>query len=413
MENADRTRGLLGWIDRRWPIISFLRGELVDYPQPRNLNYWWSFGFLSGTALLVLIVSGVFLAMHYTPHADFAFASVQRIVRDVPYGWLIRPLHAHAASLFFALVYIHTFRGLYYGSYKAPREVLWSLGVALLALMIPTAFMGYVLPWGQMSYWAATVVTSMVTAVPVVGEDVVAYIRGGYEVGNPTLARFYALHFFLPFVIAAVAAAHVWALHAQRSNNPLGIEVQDSRDVIPFHPFFTIQDMLALAGFLLVLAGFVFFAPDLLTPAENFQPADPLSTPHLIVPEWYLLPFYAMLKAIPFKILGIVAMLGAILVLFAMPWLDRSPVRSARFRPIYRVLFWILVADCVLLAYAGTQPAEGVPLLLARIGTAYYFAHFLVLVPAIAVFERPRALPQSISAAIMERRASRRRRSHA
>jgi ubiquinol-cytochrome c reductase cytochrome b/c1 subunit len=395
------THPLVRWIDSRLPVFSFLRRELVDYPEPRNLNLWWSFGSLAGVALVILVVTGIFLAMHYTPHVDHAFDSVERIRRDVPYGWLIALLHQHASSLFFLVVYVHVLRGLYYGSYKAPREILWMTGVALLCLMIPTAFMGYVLPWGQMGYWAATVVTAMFSALPWIGETVVTYVWGDFSLGNATLNRFFVLHIVLPFVILALVGLHLWALHAQGSNNPLGIDPTGPQDLVPFHPTYTAMDASALGVFLVVFAILAFFAPDLIAPPENFEPADPLVTPDHIVPEWYLLPFYAMVKAIPNKVLGVAAMAGAQLVLFLVPWLDRSPVRSARFRPLYRAFFWVFVADCVLLGYVGAQPPEGVFLALARLGTAYFFAHFLIVLPAVARFESPLPLPASLAVPVL------------
>lgn len=379
------------------PVFTFLRRQFVDYPEPRNLNFWWSFGSLAMAALVILVVTGVFLAVHYTPHVDHAFDSLERIRRDVSYGWLLALLHLHGSSLFFLVVYVHILRGLYYGSHKAPREVLWILGVVLLCLMIPTAFMGYVLPWGQMSYWAATVVTNMVSAVPGIGETAVTYVWGDFYLGNTALGRFFVFHVVLPFAILAVIALHLWALHAQRSNNPLGIEARESRDLIPFHPTYSTMDLAVLGVFLLVFAALAFFAPNLVTPPENFEPADPLVTPHHIVPEWYLLPFYAMVKAVPDKLGGVVAMVGALMVLFLVPWLDRSRVRSARFRPTYRLFFWILVADCLLLGYVGAQPPEGLCLTLARGATVYYFAHFLIVLPVLPRYERPLPTPDGIA----------------
>ncbi|WP_119459180.1 cytochrome b/b6 [Rhodospirillaceae bacterium SYSU D60014] len=389
------------WIDHRLPIFSFMDHELNEYPTPKNLSYWWNFGSLAGMVLVIMIITGIVLAMHYTAHVDHAFESVERIMRDVNYGWLIRYIHMNGASMFFIVVYIHTFRGLYYGSYKAPRELLWILGVVILLLMMATAFMGYVLPWGQMSFWGATVITNLFSAIPLVGESIVTWLWGGFSVANPTLNRFYALHYLLPFVIVGVVVLHLVALHRFGSNNPLGIDTKGPQDTIPFHPYYTVKDMFGMAVFLIVFAGFVFFAPNYLGHPDNYIPANPLVTPAHIVPEWYFLPFYAILRAIPDKLGGVLAMFGAIFVLFLLPWLDRSPVRSSRFRPIYKWFFWVLVADCVLLTWAGAKPPEGIYVVLARLGTAYYFAHFLLLLPLLSIFETPRPRPTSISQPVL------------
>ncbi len=399
------------WIEYRLPIFSFLNSQLVDYPTPRNLNYWWNFGSLAGIALVLQIATGVVLAMHYTPHADLAFASVEHIMRNVNYGWLLRYAHANGASLFFLVVYIHIFRGLYYGSYKAPRELLWWLGLVLLLLMMANAFTGYVLPWGQMSYWAATVITSLFTAVPWVGEAITTWLWGGFVVGNPTLVRFYSLHYMLPFVMVGVVVVHLWALHVHHSNNPLGIDMKGPQDSLPFHPYYTAKDLVGLGFFFLVLAWLVLFAPNFLGEADNYIPANPLVTPTHIVPEWYFLPFYAILRAIPDKLLGVIAMFGSILILFALPWLDTSRVRSARFRPIYKQLFWLFVIAAVVLGWVGKNPPDeileigeiGIPfLLIGRIATAYYFAHFLVVMPLLGKFEPTRPLPESIAAPVLK-----------
>ncbi len=318
-------------------------------------------------------------------------------MRDVNYGWLIRFVHATGASMLFAVVYIHIFRGLYYGSYKAPRELLWLLGVIILLLMMATAFFGYTLPWGQMSFWGATVITNLFSAVPLVGDSIVTWLWGGYAVGDPTLHRFYALHYLFPFVIVAVVGLHLIALHRFGSNNPLGIESKEPQDTIPFHPYYTVKDLFGLAIFLIVYAWFVFYNPNFLLNPDNSIPANPALTPTHIVPEWYLLPYYAILRAIPNKLLGVLAMFGSIFILVLLPWLDRSPVRSARFRPVFRAFFWLLVVDCVLLTFAGGQPPEGTWLVMSRLGTAYYFFHFLVILPLVARLERPNPLPISIS----------------
>ncbi len=393
---------IVEWIDYRLPIFTFLRRELYDYPTPKNLSYWWNFGSLAGIMLVILMATGIFLAMNYTPHGDLAFDSVERIMRDVNYGWLLRYLHSNGGSMFFLVVYVHIFRGLYYGSYKTPRELLWWLGLIILLLMMATAFTGYVLPWGQMSFWAATVITNLFSAIPLVGEAIVTWLWGGFAVDTPTLNRFYSLHYLLPFLIVGVVVLHLAALHTHGSNNPLGIDSKGPRDSIPFHPYYTIKDMFGLGVFLAVYAGLVFFAPNLLGEPENYLPANPLQTPSEIVPEWYFLPYYAILRSVPDKLGGVVLMFGSILLLFALPWLDGSKVRSARFRPIYKQLFWVLVADCILLGWIGAHRPEGMFLIIGRIATAYYFLHFLVLVPLMGRFEKPRPLPESISEPVLK-----------
>jgi ubiquinol-cytochrome c reductase cytochrome b subunit len=375
--------------------------EMHEYPTPKNLNYWWNFGSLAGIVLVILIVTGIVLAMHYTPHVDYAFQSVERIMRDVNYGWLIRYIHANGASFFFIVVYIHIFRGMYYGSYKAPRELLWILGVVILLLMMATAFMGYVLPWGQMSFWGATVITNLFSVIPIVGDWIVTLLWGGFSVDNPTLNRFFSLHFLLPFVIVGVVVLHIVALHRFGSNNPLGIDVRGKQDSIPFHPYYTIKDMFGLGVFLTIFAAVVFFLPNAMGHADNYIPANPLVTPAHIVPEWYFLPFYAILRAIPDKLMGVLAMFAAIGVLFILPWLDRSPIRSGTFRPLFKIFFWLLLADCVMLTYLGGKPPEGVYVILSRLGTLYYFFHFLILLPGLSIFETPKPLPRSISQPVL------------
>ncbi len=399
---------VVGWVDDRLPVISLMREHLVDYPAPKNLNYWWNFGSLAGIILIVMIATGIFLAMHYTPSTALAFDSVERIMRDVNYGWLMRNLHMNGASMFFLVVYIHIFRGLYYGSYKAPRELLWILGVVILILMMATAFMGYVLPWGQMSYWAATVITNLFSAFPG-GESIVQWLWGGYSVDNPTLNRFFAFHYLLPFVLFAVVFLHIWALHEKKSNNPLGVDIKGPQDTISFHPYYTIKDAFGLGVFLIIYMGFVSFAPDLFGEPINYVEANPLQTPPHIVPEWYFLPYYAILRAITFdiwfldaKLLGVIAMFASILVLLFLPWLDRSPVRSARFRPLYKWFFWILVADCFLLGTVGAHPAEGHWIWLGQVATAYYFGHFLIIMPLLSYIERPNPVPTSISEPVLQ-----------
>ncbi|HEX9791260.1 MAG TPA: cytochrome b/b6 [Kiloniellales bacterium] len=402
MSGLKTNNAVIRWIEYRLPIFSFLDHAVgSQYPTPRNLNYWWNYGSLAGLALVIMILTGIMLAMQYTPHVTLAFDSVERIMRDVNSGWLLRYIHMNGGSIFFVTVYIHLFRGLYYGSYKAPRELLWMIGVALLLLMMATAFMGYVLPWGQMSFWAATVITNLFSAVPLIGESIVTWLWGGFAVGNPTLNRFYALHYLLPFVIVGVVVLHIWALHRFGSNNPLGIDADGPQDKIPFHPYYTAKDAFGVGVFLLVLSAIVFFAPNSLGEADNYIPANPLSTPAHIVPEWYFLPYYAILRAIPDKLLGVIAMFGSILILFVLPWIDRSPVRSAKFRPIYKQFFWIFLADCILLGYIGAKPPEGMFLIVGRVATAYYFLHFVIIF-VLSYVERPRPLPNSISEAVLK-----------
>ena len=467
--------GAMGWIEYRLPIFGFAKGLLYDFPAPRNLNYWWNFGSLAGIMLVSQILTGLFLAMHYAANTSVAFDSVEHIMRDVNYGWLIRYMHAVGASMFFAVVYIHILRGLYFGSYKRPREVLWWLGIIIFLLMMATAFMGYVLPWGQMSFWGATVITNLFSAFPLVGEPIVSWLWGGFSVDNPTLNRFYALHFLLPFAILGVVMLHIIALHTHGSNNPTGIDVKGPQDQIPFHPYYTSKDFFGFGVFFLVFASFVFFAPNYLGHPDNYIPADPMVTPAHIVPEWYFLPFYAILRAITFdiplwipglglivaavglrynncargyiqklpvagtvaatfvparalpwkwagiliglgavmtvaglggaivesKLGGVLAMFGAILILFVIPWLDFSPVRSCNYRPLMRIFFWILVADGLMLGYCGAKPPEGIYPILSLIGAAYYFAFFIVIMPVVARIEKPRALPESIAASVL------------
>ncbi len=402
---ANFNNPVVKWIDSRLPIFSLMSKEYGVFPTPRNFNYFWNFGAIAMFMLVTMIVTGIFLAMNYQPSTMHAFDSVERIMRDVNHGWLLRYVHANGASFFFIAVYIHIFRGLYYGSYKNPRELLWILGVVILLLMMATAFMGYVLPWGQMSFWGATVITNLFSAIPGIGHDIVTLLWGGFSVDNPTLNRFFALHYLLPFVLVAVVFLHVWALHVTGSNNPLGIDVKTPQDTLPFHPYYTVKDMFGLSVFLIIYFGFVFFAPNYLGHPDNYIPADPMVTPAHIVPEWYFLPFYAILRSVPDKLMGVIAMFGAIAVLFVVPWLDTSKVRSARFRPIYKWFFWILAIVCVALGWAGQKPPEGIPLLVARLGTVYYFAHFLIILPLLGRIEKPLPLPKSIAESVLKKGA--------
>ena len=394
---------LLQWLERRLPIAGLVYSSFIVYPTPRNLNYWWTFGGILTFMLGAQMVTGIVLAMHYTPHVDLAFNSVESIMRDVNYGWLLRYLHANGASFFFVAVYAHIIRGMYYGSYKDPREVLWILGVIILLLMIMTGFMGYVLPWGQMSFWAATVITNLFSAIPVFGESIVSWLWGGYSVGNPTLNRFFSLHYLLPFVILGVVILHVWALHVTGQNNPTGIEPKSKQETVPFTPHATIKDGFLIVVFCILYAWFVFYLPNYLGHPDNYIPANPAVTPTHIVPEWYYLPFYAILRAIPSKLLGVVFLMASIVILAFVPWLDTSKVRSASYRPLYRQFFWIFAAVCVGLGWLGSKPAEGNYVLAARILTAWYFIHFLIILPLLGLVERPKPLPASISEAILRK----------
>ncbi|WP_420391552.1 cytochrome b [Acuticoccus sp.] len=393
----------LAWLDSRLPIVSLMNEQAIEFPTPKNLNYMWTFGAILTVVLAVMIVSGIVLAMHYAANTELAFERVEHIMRNVNYGWLIRYIHAVGASMFFLAVYLHIARNLYYGSYKAPREVLWMLGVIILILMMATAFMGYVLPWGQMSGWGATVITNLFSAIPLVGPAVVEWLWGGFAVDNATLNRFYALHYLMPFMTAGVVILHIWALHVSGNNNPTGVSVKSSKDTVSFHPFVTMKDAVAVVVFMLLFAWFVFYLPNYLGHPDNYIEFDPLVTPAHIVPEWYLLPFYAILRAVPDKLGGVVLMFGSLLILFAVPWLDTSRVRSARYRPLYKIAFWAFVVTCLVLGWLGAQPAEGIYVTLARIFTLYYFAFFLVLMPLLGLIERPRPLPNSIAEDVLAR----------
>jgi quinol-cytochrome oxidoreductase complex cytochrome b subunit len=465
--------GILGWIDYRLPVVSAMRHSLVEYPTPRNLNYWWNFGSIAGICLVIQIISGLMLSMHYTAQVDMAFNSVEHIMRDVNGGWLLRYMHAVGASMFFTVVFIHIFRGLYFGSYKSPRELLWFLGIIILLLMMATAFMGYVLPWGQMSFWGATVITNLFSAFPLVGESIVTWLWGGFSVDNPTLNRFYSLHFLLPFVIVGVVILHLAALHQHGSNNPTGLDLKKPGDFVSFHPYYTVKDFFGFGVFFIIFSCFLFFAPNYLGHPDNYIPANPMVTPAHIVPEWYFLPFYAILRAITFdiplwvlgaglsvlviglrmpecaasvlkkipfgvfataflpaerisvtstlfisglalllilsgisggilpsKLGGVLAMFGAILVMFLLPWLDSSPVRSGNYRPVFKPFYWLFVLNAVMLGYCGSKPPEGIYPLLSLIGTGYYFGYFLVILPILSKFERPLPLPQGIGSPV-------------
>ncbi len=411
------------WLDTRLPILRLANDTMTTFPTPRNLNFWYGFGAILTFMLVIQIVTGIVLAMHYVANSSMAFDSVENIMRDVNGGYMLRYLHANGASLFFFAVYIHIFRNLYYGSYKAPREVLWILGVLIYVLMIITAFMGYVLPWGQMSFWAATVITNLFSSFDQlshfvnphwnVGTTIAYWIWGDFGVSNATLNRFFSLHYLLPFVIAGVVGLHIWALHVPGNNNPLGIDVKGPQDTVPFHPYYTVKDAWILSMFVIVYALVVFYAPDALGNPDNYTPANPLVTPPDIVPDWYLLPFYAMLRSIPQKLIGVLVLFGALITLVFIPWLDTSPVRSARFRPLYKIAFWIFLIDAVLLGYLGSQPVDGTffgtgisDVLLARIATGYYYAFFWLLMPVLGLIETPKALPATIATAVLGNKAA-------
>ena len=404
--------GIERWLDTRLPIVRF-GADLMSFPTPRNLNYWYTFGGILAFCLGVQIVSGITLAMHYDPSAAGAFSSVeQHIMRDVNYGWLIRGIHANGASMFFVAVYLHILRGIYYGSFKAPREILWLLGCVIYVLMMATAFMGYVLPWGQMSFWGAKVITNLIGAVPLIGNTITTLLWGGFSVDEPTLNRFFSLHYLLPFVIAAVVALHIWALHVPGNNNPTGVNVKSTSDTLPFSPYYTVKDAFAVALFAIMFAVFVFYLPEALGKVDNNVPANPLVTPAHIVPEWYLLPFYAILRAIPDKLIGVLALAGAIGMLFVLPWIDRHPVRSMRYRPTARLYFFIWIVSVIVLGWCGSQEPDGKlipgisgPVFIdydintvtwaSRIAALYYFGFYGILF-VLSFAEKAKPVPNSL-----------------
>jgi len=404
---------LMQWVDERLPLPRLVYNAIgAGYPVPRNLNYFWNFGVLSGAALAIQIITGIILAMHYAANGAVAFDSVEHIMRDVNSGWMLRYAHATGASFFFIVVYLHIFRGLYYGSYKAPREMVWLLGLVIYLLMMATGFMGYVLPWGQMSFWGAKVITGLFGAIPVVGTPIQTWLLGGFAPDNAALNRFFSLHYLLPFVIAGVIILHIWALHIPGSSNPTGIEVKGPQDTVPFHPYYTAKDGFGLGVFLILYCLVLFYAPNALGHPDNYIPANPLSTPAHIVPEWYYWPFYAILRAftfdifgIPAKLLGVVAMFSAILMLFFLPWLDKSPVRSGNYRPLFKKFFWLLCVDVIILGWCGGSPAAEPYVMISQLASAYYFAHFLIILPIVSRMERPLPLPNSITEAVLEGRS--------
>lgn len=397
------------WLDARLPLPRLIHGAVGSgYPVPRNLNYWWNFGFLAGLCLLLQIVTGVVMAMHYAANTQVAFDSVEHTMRDVHWGWMFRYAHANGASAFFVVMYIHIFRGFFYGSYKAPREMVWLLGVVIFLLTMATAFMGYVLPWGQMSFWGAKVITGLFSAIPLVGEPLQQWLLGGFAPDNAALNRFFSLHYLLPFVILGVVILHIWALHIPGSSNPTGIEVKRESDTLPFYPYFVAKDGWAIGVFALIYCAFLFFMPNALGHPDNYIPANPMSTPAHIVPEWYFWPFYAILRAftsdfffIPAKLMGVLAMFSAILVWFFMPWLDRSPVRSGKYRPVFKWFFAVLVADVLVLGWCGGAPAEEPYVMISQLAAIYYFAHFLIVLPLVSLLERPDPLPYSITQSVL------------
>lgn len=366
-------------------LIAVVDNHIIDYPSPINLTYFWSFGALAGVCLVLQLITGIFLAMYYTPHIDYAFNSVEFIMRDINNGWLIRYLHANGASMFFIVVYSHMFRGIYYGSYMPPREMLWCSGVIIFILMMGTAFMGYVLPWGQMSFWGASVITRLVTVIPFAGDAIVEWFWGGYTISNPTLKRIFSLHYLLPFIIAALVIIHIALLHKDGSSNPLGVE--SNSDKIPFYPYFYVKDLFAFMCFLVFFSIILFYYPNMLGHPDNYIPANPLKTPLHIVPEWYFLPFYAILRSIPSKVGGVIGMFGAIVVLLLLPYINTSKIRSATFRPVFRFLFWFLFMDFILLGWLGQAPIEQPFVIISQLATFFYFVYFIIIFPIIGIIE--------------------------
>jgi ubiquinol-cytochrome c reductase cytochrome b subunit len=393
------------WFESRLPLMGLVHSSFVAFPVPRNLNYMWTFGAILSFMLVAQIVTGVVLAMHYVPSATEAFSSVNHIMRDVNYGWLVRYMHTNGATLFFLACYIHMFRGIYYGSFKAPRELLWIIGVVIYFLMAATAFLGYVLPWGSMSFAGATVITNLLSAIPLVGTAITHWLWGGYAVGDPTLNRFFSLHYLLPFIVVGAVGLHIWALHVAGQNNPDGVEVKNAeRDTVAFTPYATIKDVFALSVWLIIYAWLIFYIPNYVLDADNSNIANPLATPAHVVPEWYLLPFYAILRAIPNKLLGVIALFASIAILAFLPWLDRSPVKSAKYRPTYRFFFWVFVAICIGLGWLGSQePTEGLTLI-ARFLTVGYFGFFLVIMPLLSFTEKTKPIPASIADAVLPKK---------
>ena len=391
---------IIEWIDQRFPLTSFVKHELTGYPTPRNLSYWWNFGFLAGIVLVLQVVTGIFLAMHYKADIALSFDSIQHIMRDVNYGWLLRYMHAVGASAFFFVIFVHMARTLYYGSYRAPRELMWWTGQGLLLLLMATAFMGYLLPWGQMSFWGATVITNLFRATPFFGDQVVIWLRGDYTVGDATLTRFFSLHYLMPFVIFGAVLIHMVALHTVKSSNPSGINLAD-KDNIPFHPYFTAKDLYGLGIFLIVYSVFVFFIPDSLIEPANNIPANPMQTPNHIVPEWYFLPFYAILRSVPNMVGGVLAMGLSVMIFAFMPFLDRSRIPGgARYRPIYKLQFYLFIVDMFVLGWVGYVPPNGQTIIIGQVATLCYFGSFF-LVPVISKMEESWLIKKGLPAEVM------------
>jgi len=361
------------------PLVDIIKNMAIIYKAPINLSTLWNFGVYSLVCLSIQIISGIILAMHYTPHIDLAFLSIEHIMRDVNYGWLIRYIHANGASMFFIVVYMHTFRGLYYSSYMKPRELLWNVGVTILFLMIMTAFMGYVLPWGQMSFWGATVITNLFSAIPILGQDIVIVLWGGYAIANATLTRFFSLHFFLPIVIAALVALHLHLLHLSGSSNPMGTNVSFSK--LFFAPYYIVKDLYGVILFFIFFASFVFFFPNNLGHSDNYIPANPLVTPAHIVPEWYLLPFYAILRSIPDKLLGVIFLALAIAILYVLPFILTPAIKSLKFKPLPRFIYWIFLAVCFVLGWIGACNVAYPYIQIGQLYAILYFSFFLVFSP--------------------------------
>ena len=399
---------LIDWIDARFPATKFVKAHLSEYYAPRNFNFWYYFGFLALIILILQIVTGIFLTMHYKPDTALAFASVEYIMRDVPWGWLIRYLHSTGASAFFVVIYLHMFRGLLYGSYKEPRELVWIFGMLIYLTLMAEAFMGYLLPWGQMSFWGAQVIISLFGAIPYIGEGLALWIRGDFVVADATLNRFFAFHVIaLPLVLLGLVVAHITALHEVGSNNPDGVDIKKTKDEqgipldgIAFHPYYSSKDLVGLIVFLFIFSLILFYMPEFggwFLEKDNFIPANPLQTPEHIVPLWYFTPFYAILRAVPDKLFGVLAMGGAIVVLFLIPWLDRSPVRSIRYRgPLFRIALTIFTISFLALGYLGTQPATGLYTSLAQVFSVLYFS-FFILMPIYTTLDKDQPVPQRVT----------------
>lgn len=411
MPSSYTPKSALGrWFDKRLPIMRFIYDFGVSFPVPRNLNYFYTFGGILTLMLLSQILTGIVMSMHYVPDVAIAFDSRERFMRDGQFGWLFEPWHAVGASFFFIAAYIHLARGLYYGSHKKPRELIWIIGVLIYIVMMASAFLGYVLVWGMMSTSAASVISGLFKAVPFIGPWLHETLLGGFNIGQPTLNRFYSLHYLFPFILLGLVGLHVWAVHQVGQNNPTGVEVQSESETVPFTPFATVKDIFAISVFLIFFSWFLFYMPDYMGHPDNYIPGDTMSTSAHIVPEWYFLPFYAMLRAITFNIgpisstfAGVIVLVSSIVVLLFIPWLDRSKVKSARYRPLYKLFFWLFIADVVFLGWLGSQPISNATILSAQIATAYYFVFFLVIMPFLPKFERNLTVPKSITEDMQEK----------